>query len=228
MEKQRTIRVTGKGTLKLRPDLTCLTLTLQGTDADYGEVLRKSAEDTAVLRGVLERLGFPADGLKTAQFHVDTLYEGYQDEQGVYRNRFTGYQFQHALKLEFPIDDALLGRTLYALAHCGARPEFQISYALSDPESAKNALLRQAVRDARAKAETLAAAAGVALGGILNIDYAMGEPEFAVRPMRKMALAANCDARCEERYDMDITPDDISVSDTVTVLWDIRDEGGRI
>lgn len=221
MERQRTIRVTGKGTLRLRPDLTRLTLTLQGTDMEYGAVLKKSAEDSETLRGVLEGLGFAREALKTLQFGVDTVYEGYQDEKGNYRNRFAGYQFRHVMKLEFPVDNELLGRTLYALAHCGASPEFGIGYTLSDPETAKQALLAQAVRDARAKAETLAAAAGVALGALQSVDYSWGEPDLEVRPMRKMA--ANCDAECAASYDMSIEPDDVSVSDTVTVLWAIGD-----
>ncbi len=222
MEKQRTIRITGKGSLKLRPDLTRLTLTLQGTDPDYGETLRKSAEKGETLRGVLENLGFARDALKTLQFSVDTLYEGYQDDKGVYRNRFVGYQFQHTLKLEFPVDDARLGRTLYALAHSGVQPEFRISYTLSDPEAAKNTLLAQAVRDAGAKAAVLAEAAGAALGGLLNIDYSWGELELAVHPMRKLALADNCMAESAMgSYDLGVEPDDITVSDTVTVLWEL-------
>ena len=83
MDQQRTIRVTGKGTLHLRPDLTRLTMTLQGTETDYADALRKSAEDTETLRGVLEGLGFARDRLKTAQFGVEPVYEGCQDENGV-------------------------------------------------------------------------------------------------------------------------------------------------
>ena len=225
MESKRTIRVTGKGTLKLRPDLTRLTLTLQGKDADYGETLRRSTEQTETLRCVLEKLGFVRDALKTLQFSVDTLYEGYQDEHGNYQNRFVGYQFQHTLKIEFPSDNALLGRTLYALAHCDAAPEFRIGYTVSEPEAAKNALLEQAVRDARAKAELLSAAAGTKLGDILNINYSWGEADFEVRPMHKMLAAENCvAARAAGSYDMNIEPDDVSVSDTVTVLWEIKGE----
>ena len=225
MDRQRTIRVTGTGALKLRPDLTRLTLTLQGTDEDYGAVLKKSAEDTETLRGVLEGLGFDRSALKTLQFNTDTVYEGYQDEKGVYRNRFVGYQFRHELKLEFPVDDALLGRTLYALAHSGVQPEFRISYTLSDPESAKNALLERAVRDAREKAEALTAAAGVKLGALQSILYSTAEPDLEVRPMMRKTLAAqNCAAESAS-YDMSIEPDDIRASDTVTVLWEIEDGG---
>ncbi len=228
MEEKRTIRVTGRGTVRLRPDLTRLTLTLQGTDEDYGAVLRRSAEDTEILRGVLEAQGFARDAMKTVQFNVDTVYEGYQDEKGVYRNRFTGYQFQHTLKLEFPSDNALLGRTLYALAHCGAKPEFRIGYTVSDPETAKNELLAQAVRDARSKAEVLTAAAGQALGELLSIDYAWGEPDLEVRPMRKMMLAENAMAdSASGSYNMDFQPDDVKISDTVTMAWKIADMGGE-
>ena len=221
MEKQRTIRVTGKGTLKLRPDLTRLTLTLQGTDADYGAALKRSADDTETLRTVLESLGFARDALKTQMFNVDAVYEGYQDEKGVYRNRFTGYQFQHALKLEFPIDDKLLGRTLYALAHSGVAAEFHIGFTVLDTETPKNELLSLSVKDARAKAETLAEAAGLALGSVQSIDYSWDQLNMEIRPMRKMALAADFAQENASGYDMNITPDDITVSDTVTVTWEI-------
>ena len=41
--------------------------------------------------------------------------------------------------------------------------------------------------------------------------------------MRKLAMADNCAVESAGRYDMNITTDDISVSDTVTVLWEIMD-----
>ena len=220
MEARRTIRVTGQGALKLHPDLTRLSLTLQGSDMDYGTVLQRSAEETEALRDVLASLGFAREALKTLQFNVDTLYEGYQDEKGIYRNRFTGYQFQHTLKLEFPSDNALLGRTLYALAHSAVKPEFRIGYTLSDPEGAKNALLDKAVRDARAKAEVLAAAAGETLGALLRIDYSWSEADIEVRPMRKLALAdAAMPEAAGNSYDMSIEPEDLALRDSVTVLW---------
>ena len=37
MEDRRTIRVTGRGTLKLRPDITRLTITLNGHEKEYAD-----------------------------------------------------------------------------------------------------------------------------------------------------------------------------------------------
>ena len=222
MTNARTVRVTGKGVLKLRPDVTRLTLTLQGTDPDYSETMRRSAEDAEALRALLLDLGFAWDALKTVQFNIDTLYEGYQDEKGIWRNRFMGYQFHHSMKLDFPVDSDMLGRTLYALSSCPARPESQIGYTLSDPEGAKTALLSAAVSDARAKAETLCAAAGEKLGLLLHIAYSRSEPQMEMRVMRKFASGDNAMPEAAAGYDMGIEPDDLSISDTVTMLWAIQ------
>lgn len=62
-------------------------------------------------------------------------------------------------------------------------------------------------------------AAGVTPGEIQTIDYSWGEIDFSVSPMDKMMLAES--APSYGSYNMDIEPDDIDVTDTVTVVWEI-------
>ena len=153
---------------------------------------------------------------------MDTEYENYRDGNNDYRRRFVGYRFNHVTKVEFASDNDRLGRVLYALAACPVRPEFQISFTVKDPESAKNLLLGKAVADAKEKAAVLSGAAGVALKEIQSIDYSWGEIDFEYRPMNGALLAEKCLAEpMDARYDMDIEPDDIEASDTVTVIWEI-------
>ena len=65
-------------------------------------------------------------------------------------------------------------------------------------------------------------AAGVTLGDIITIDYSWGEITFLSEPMHKcMSLAEEC-YMPSGSYDIDIEPDDIDVTDTVTVVWKIR------
>ena len=165
----RTIKVTGRGRLKLRPDMTRITLSLEGGSQDYADTLRRSSKDTETLREVLADLGFDRAELKTLSFHVDTEFESYE-ERGVYKRRFLGYKFYHMLKLEFPSDNELLGRVLGALAACPVRAELQLSYTVRDREAAKNALLASAVSDARTKAGVLTRAAGLRLKELQSID----------------------------------------------------------
>ncbi len=215
----RTIRVTGRGQLKLHPDATRITVSLEGLYPEYGDALRRSSEDTESLRDLLEGFGFLRSELKTLSFQVDAEYEGYQEE-GVYRQRFSGYRYRHRMKVEFPSDNQRLGKLLYALARCPAKPEFSLSYTVGDPEAAKNALLGKAMADAMEKAAVLGRAAEVSLGQIQSIDYSWGEISFESRPMER-SMPASAKTMAEGSFDMDIEPEDIRVSDTVTVLWEI-------
>ncbi|MCR5295020.1 MAG: SIMPL domain-containing protein [Lachnospiraceae bacterium] len=220
----QTIRVTGKGRIRIKPDTTRVTMTLEGTYPEYSETLRRSSQDTEQLRELLTGFDYARADLKTLNFNVDTEYESCE-EKGVYRQRFVGYKFHHLMKVEFPSDNDRLGRILYALANCPLNPQFRLSYTVKDQEAAKNELLAKAVIDAKEKAVVLTQAAGVSLGAILNIDYSWGELNFEVRPMNRMLMADACvkeagmakGASC----DMDIEPDDIEAADTVTVVWEI-------
>ena len=220
----RTIRVTGKGQLKVKPDTTRITLSLEGTYPEYGETLHRSSQDTEKLKDLLTGFGFDRSDLKTLSFSVDTEYESYKDK-GTYKQRFIGYKFHHVMKVEFLSDNDRLGKVLYALANCPVKPEFRLSYTVNDPEAAKNELLAKAVADAKQKAAVLTAGAGVAMKDIQSIDYSWGEINFEVQPMSRMVMTEECLAEPMAvgagSYDMDIEPDDIDVSDTVTVVWEI-------
>ena len=224
MSNMRTIRVTGKGQIKVKPDTTRITISLEGTWPEYGETLRHSSQDTERLKDLLSAFGFERSDLKTLNFNVETEYESYK-EKGSYKQRLIGYKFTHMMKVEFPSDNDRLGKVLYALANCPLKPEFRLSYTVSDPEAAKNDLLGKAVTDAKEKASVLTQAAGVTLKDIQSIDYSWGEIDFEYRPMNRMLMADEYLARPmvaeSPSYDMDIEPDDIEVSDTVTVLWEI-------
>ena len=221
MSSMRTIRVTGKGKIKVKPDMTRITLSVEGVYPDYGETLRRSSEDTEVLKDFLTGFGFERSDLKTLNFSVNTKYVRNKDSN---KQRFVGYEYNHLMKVEFDSDNDRLGKLLYALAHCPAKPEFRISYTVKDQEEAKNILLGKAVADAKEKAVILTRAADVALNAIQSIDYSWGQISFESMPVNGMI-------RAEENgiptptgvgsYDMDIEPDDIEVSDTVTVIWEI-------
>lgn len=219
----RTIRVTGKGEIRVKPDMTRILLSLEGTDRNYTEALRKSSEETEALKTLLTRFGFERSELKTLKFSIDTEYEHYE-EKGIYKQRFVGYKFIHKMKVEFESDNELLGKILYALAHSAVKPEIHFLYTVKDPEKAKNELLGKAVTDAREKAEVLTRAAGVTLKDIESIDYSWQEVDFEYRPSDRGMIARSLELPMmgrAEGFDIDIEPDDIDVADTVTVIWEI-------
>lgn len=220
---ERTIRVTGKGKISVKPDRIRLHINVEGTKGDYETTLQSSTETIEELKDLVENLGFQRSDLKTLYFNVDTVYDSYQDRDKSWKKRFMGYKFIHRLKLEFDADNKMLGKILYALAHCSVAPEFSIEYTISNPEDAKNELLGNAIKDSLQKAKILTDAAKVSLGEIQSIDYSWGEIDFVTRPMSEQSLRCLEPVCCEDlSYDIDIEADDIDISDTVTVVWGIK------
>ena len=217
----RTINVTGKGKITVKPDTTRIYITLDGLTPEYGETLKMSADDTKQLKDLLAQFGFKHSDLKTLNFYVDTDYKSVKQEDGSYKSVLAGYKYCHRMKVEFPSDNALLGKLLYALANCELRPDLGIGYTVADREAAKNELLGKAVADAKAKATVLAQASCVTLGDIQHIDYSWGSINFEYRPMDRMLMNCVEGAKVHESYDIDIEPDDIDVTDDVTIVWEI-------
>lgn len=217
----RTIRVTGKGQIKVHPDMTRIVITLEGKNYEYSDTLKQSSDDTEQLKDTMEPFGFNRTDLKTISFDVEPIYESYKIKDE-YKRRFTGYKFTHVLKLEFHSDNTRLGKILYALANCQLHPEFRLIYTVKDTEKPKNELLGKAVQDAKIKAGVLTEAAGLKLKDIQSIDYSWGRIDFEYTPIHR-DLYPEADLCCmeEKSLAMDIEPDDIEVQDTVTVLWEI-------
>lgn len=219
---ERTIRVTGKGKISVTPDLIRLTITQSGTEKTHEEAIKESSVQKQDLNDALSNIGFRKEDLKTTYFNVNTEYNEYRDKySGDWKRDFQGYKFTHTMKLEFPISSNKLGVVLGVVASCTGAPVFTIQYTISDPEKAKNELLANAVRDCKVKASILTNAAGVTLKQIETIDYSWGEIDFVREPVDRL-YANECADMCESgSIDLDIEPDDITVTDTVTMVWSV-------
>ncbi|MEG2013304.1 MAG: SIMPL domain-containing protein, partial [Anaerovoracaceae bacterium] len=69
---ERTIRVTGKGKISVKPDRIRLLLNLEDIRETYDETLQQSTEQVEILKDTFEKLGFARTDLKTLTFNVDT------------------------------------------------------------------------------------------------------------------------------------------------------------
>lgn len=216
----KTIRVTGMGSVSVKPDTTSLRITFGGIYKDYEETVRKSAEKTKILREAIEKSGLPGEALKTKDFSIESEYESYRDYNNDYKKRFLGYKFYHRTQIQFPKDNKMLGRVLYELSLCSVKVEFSIDYTVKDKDAVKEEVIKRAVKNSREKAEIMAIAAGVSLGEVQSIDYSWGEIDIRTSPVDKLEVRKSY--ALEPSYDIDIEPDDIDLSDTVIMVWEIK------
>ena len=85
----------------------------------------------------------------------------------------------------------------------------------------KKELLVRAVDVAKEKAEIIAAASSVSLKDIVNIDYSFSTVMVETRPLR-MSKLCECSSKGSASYDIDINPENVNVSDNVTITWSIE------
>ena len=114
----------------------------------------------------------------------------------------------------------MLGRILYELSLCTVKVEFSIDYTVKDKDAVKKEVIKRAVENSREKAEIMAIAAGVSLGEVQSIDYSWGEIDIRTSPVDKLEVRKSY--ALEPSYDIDIEPDDIDLTDTVTIVWEIK------
>ena len=97
-------------------------------------------------------------------------------------------------------------------------PEFRLEYTVKDKESVREQLLSMIVADARSKAKCLATAADAALGDVVNINYNVSDDDIVIQPFERTMLCS----KSVDNAAFDITPDDITVEDSVTVTFEIK------
>jgi len=215
----KTITVKGIGRISQKPDLITVSMQLSSEDKEYDKAMQKAAEKTDLLNRAAEAIGFAKDAVKTTDFNIRTKYESIKNPNGNYQNVFCGYVCAHSLKIEFDFDTARLAEVLSALSGCMASPELSVAFSVKDPAALRHELLRSAAENAKEKAEILCEASGVRLGELVTIDYSFGDSnavsgtDYRIGSRMLKAEAALCA--------MDMTPDDIRVSDTATFVWEI-------
>lgn len=218
---KRTITIKGIGKLSLKPDQTVVSLMLKTVRVDYDKAMDEAAKHLEQLRSAIAEIGFTKDDLKTTSFDVRTEYENERDEKGNYKQIFVGYRVTHGLKLEFDFDSQRLSKVLGAIAVCIAEPELNVQFTVKDKEAVDAALLESACANAKVKAEILTKASGVTLGELVSIDYNWGELHLFSQTQYDMEDACMRMASAAPTS-IEIEPDDIDVSDSVTFVWEIR------
>lgn len=179
----RTISVTGTGTIEAAPDMATLMIgvTTQGDTAAAALAANTTATDAVIAR--LTASGIEARDMQTSNLSINPNWTGYDSSSP----RIAGYVASNMLTVRVRKLDTT-GTVLDAAVADGANTLNGLTFGLADPEPAYNEARKEAVADARAKAELLAGAAGVSLGQVLSIadGGAMTDPA----PMYRDAVSA--------------------------------------
>jgi uncharacterized protein YggE len=181
-----TIVVGGTGRVAVQPDVADLRLGIAISRPSVQEARAAAAEAMTAVLGAIERAGVARPDMRTTLLSVAPRYD-YRDGQGP---RLIGYDLANVVEVTVRDLDALASVVDGAL-EAGATSLDSLSFRLDDPREAERTARTSAVAVARARAEVLAAAAGVTIGGVADIVEG-GTPPIAPFPKAaRMSLAAD-------------------------------------
>ncbi|MCD8291565.1 MAG: SIMPL domain-containing protein [Prevotella sp.] len=214
---ENVITVTGKGAIHVIPDVTRLELTLQSIHDSYEEAYEQAKANTEKLGKVMSEVKLDSKLPKTIRLDIDketvNEYDKYKNYTG---QKFIGFALDHRVKIDIGMDNVLLNSIVKLIGQMLKQAEINICYTVRDTRPSQLRMLERAVTDAKDKAEIMANACGCKLGLVKNINYTVHE--LKIFSQARMIHGAD-EAACCNKESLDITPDDLEVSDNVTVEW---------
>lgn len=184
----RQITVTGSAEAQAVPDLATITAGVETrADTAAGALSANSEAMTGVL-AALDASGVARRDVQTSQLSISPVYEPYR-EGAPEAQKIAGYEAANMVTIRVR-DVARLGETVDAVTQAGANRIYGISFDVSDPKEALETARRDAVADARARAELFAAAAGVTLGPVVTIRETVNAPGPIMMRAEAMADSA--------------------------------------
>lgn len=167
---QRTIVVTGEGEVLGKPDQARIVAAV----VNQAPTAEAAAQDNATamnrVLSAVAALGIPPNMIRTSNYLVQPQYS--TTTLAANRN-ITGYQATNQITVTLT-DLSKVGTLSDTLVHNGANQLGGVGFTIADPKPLADRARTAAVNDARAKAETLANAAGVRLGPLLTIQEGPG------------------------------------------------------
>jgi hypothetical protein len=209
MPEDRWISVVATGEASVAPDLAIVSFAVTGS----GKELPPTRDDvnkrsSSVLASIRE-LGVAEGDLNAPDVGIHPEYD-YRKGQ-----RLTGYRVVRQMTAKVRDLDRL-GDVLDWVVSAGANEVQGAQMSASDPSAAEHEALRSAMTAARAKAEALADAGGVSLGGLVRVEE---EPGGAVPMPRMRMMAASAMA---EDASTEVAAGDLTVTRQVRAWFSIE------
>jgi len=193
-ERGSTITVEGAGQVILEPNIVRITIGVETSSTDVQQAVTENNERTQAVISTLEDSGIAAEDIQTENFNVRQQNQNQQPlpeaEMAVEEMPAPTFVVTNTVRVTLREIDRV-GSLLNEVISSGANTIYGIQFDATGKESANQQALELAVEDARTRAETIAAAAGVELGDVVQLETFGGGPVVAMeRAEAEEAMAA--------------------------------------
>ncbi len=222
----RTISVKGKATVTAPADITGVEACVKGHESTFKDAINKMTQCTVKLKDAIETAGIPRDDLRTSNVSVRQAFRKVKigvDKYGEdkFKDVADGFDYSQNIRFEFPNDNEKLSKAIGGIIGCDIEPRIEFYFRSSDTEGMKNKALADACRNAKTEAETIVESVGAKLGKLLSVERNVRRLYDDDEDYRRCTMgASNC---MSDSILMDVDPEDASVCEDVTMVWEIED-----
>lgn len=168
-EPMALISVSATGTSSQAPDTASVSAGVVTQGITAGEAMQSNATMMSAVFDQLKAAGIPAKNIQTSQLSLQPRYN-YQDRKAP---TIEGYEARNTVSAKTE-DLTSVGPMLDALVRAGVNNINGVQFSIKDSKAAKDAARTDAIKEARAKAESMAEAAGVKLGKLQSLSEGGG------------------------------------------------------
>ncbi len=206
------ISVTGTGRVSVAPDRFTFNVGVQTVAQSVDAAVNENNAKVASVIAALKKAGATDKDIRTSNFMINPQ----QDYQNGQLARILGYQVSNSITVtRTNVSEA--GKLLQAAVSAGVNTSSGLQFEVSDPAKGRAEGLKLAFDDAKAKATTLAQAAGRTLGRALTISEG-SQPQPPVPYVRAMAMRVEAQSVSE----VPVESGSQELSYTVSVVFELR------
>lgn len=167
-ERIPTISVNGEGVVEVAPDRATISLGVVTRDKNAAKVQNDNAKIASEIIKSVAALGIDKKNIRTGNY---SFHQYFRNDNN--RRVADGYEANNTVIVI--VDDLnLVGKVIDAALANGANNVDSLEFGIKDKSKLQNEAIRLAVRDARAKAEVVAAELGKNIIGVLNVSVNSG------------------------------------------------------
>ncbi|MBI4216695.1 MAG: SIMPL domain-containing protein [Chloroflexi bacterium] len=211
--QQTGLWVSGTGRATTKPDIALLQLGVEARDKTVAAAQASATGAMAKVMGVLKDQGVAEKDLRTTQFSIEPITRWNKDKE---QAEITGYRVSNMVNARLRALDKVGAIIDAAAAAGGDLVRIQgISFTVEDPTPYAQEARGKAVLEAKAKAQQIAAAAGIALGKPIYISegsVSLPVPAPAMRALTAEGMAAA----------VPISPGELEVTASIQMVYSLE------
>ena len=185
-ERVPTISVSGEGVVEVAPDRATISLGVVNRDKNAAKVQSDNARIATEIIKSVTALGIDKKNIRTGNY---SFHQYYRNDNN--RRIAEGYEANNTVTVI--VDDLnLVGKVIDSALASGANKIDSLEFGIRNKSKLQNEAIKLAVRDARAKAEIVAAELGKSIIGVYSVSVNSGyisAPRANKFAMAEMATA---------------------------------------